>query len=372
MIVVEGYMDVIALDQAGFGEAVAPLGTALTEHQIERLWKMVEVPLLCFDGDSAGQKAAIRAANRALPLLRPGHSLAFATLPAGQDPDDLIRASGRQAMEAVLNNAEPLIERLWKYEVSSAPLDTPEQKAALKQRLRAISDAIAHPDVRAHYAHEFRERYDALFFARRAAAPAQQRFQGGNAGSAGRWQRDKRGNWKPPIPPAGTEVRAIGASGMERHLLRAVLAGLLRHPAQIATHREMLSSLQIGDPLLAQLLAAMISFSFRKETVETQALLTILGQGEVYNMAKGMLRADTFTLTPNRMTTDPDRLARDLEEAVRVMAQGPELEAALVEATRRFESDFSEENFAEQQRIRALKADHDRRLAELTQPEDSI
>ncbi len=372
VIVVEGYMDVIALDQAGFGEAVAPLGTALTEHQIERLWKMVEVPLLCFDGDSAGQKAAIRAANRALPLLRPGHSLAFATLPAGQDPDDLIRASGRQAMEAVLNNAEPLIERLWKYEVSSAPLDTPEQKAALKQRLRAISDAIAHPDVRAHYAHEFRERYDALFFARRAAAPAQQRFQGGNAGSAGRWQRDKRGNWKPPIPPAGTEVRAIGASGMERHLLRAVLAGLLRHPAQIATHREMLSSLQIGDPLLAQLLAAMISFSFRKETVETQALLTILGQGEVYNMAKGMLRADTFTLTPNRMTTDPDRLARDLEEAVRVMAQGPELEAALVEATRRFESDFSEENFAEQQRIRALKADHDRRLAELTQPEDSI
>jgi DNA primase len=372
VIVVEGYMDVIALDQAGFGEAVAPLGTALTEHQIERLWKMVEVPLLCFDGDSAGQKAAIRAANRALPLLRPGHSLAFATLPAGQDPDDLIRTSGRQAMEAVLNNAEPLIERLWKYEVSSAPLDTPEQKAALKQRLRGISDAIAHPDVRAHYAHEFRERYDSLFFARRAAAPAQQRFQGGNAGSAGRWQRDKRGNWKPPIPPAGTEVRAIGASGMERHLLRAVLAGLLRHPAQIATHREMLSSLQIGDPLLAQLLAAMISFSFRKETVETQALLTILGQGEVYNMAKGMLRADTFTLTPNRMTTDPDRLARDLEEAVRVMTQGPELEAALVEATRRFESDFSEENFAEQQRIRALKADHDRRLAELTQPEDSI
>jgi len=97
-----------------------------------------------------------------------------------------------------------------------------------------------------------------------------------------------------------------------------------------------------------------------------------LGQGDVYNMAKGMLRADTFTLTPSRMTTDPDRVARDLEEAVRVIAQGPELEAALVEATRRFESDFSEANFAEQQRIRALKADHDRRLAELAQSEDSI
>ena len=175
-----------------------------------------------------------------------------------------------------------------------------------------------------------------------------------------------------PIPPAGTEARAIGAGGMEQRLLRAVLASLLRHPEQIAPHREMLSSLQIADPLLGQLLAAMVRCSLRKETVETQALLTILGQGEVYNMAKGMLRADTFTLTPNRMTPDPDRVARDLEEAVRVMAQGPELEAALVEATRRFESDFSEANFAEQQRIRALKADHDRRLAELAQSEDSI
>jgi DNA primase len=100
VIVVEGYMDVIALAQAGFGDAVAPLGTALTEHQIERLWKMVEVPILCFDGDSAGQKAAIRAAIRALPLLRPGHSLAFATLPAGKDPDDLIRAGAESRAQA--------------------------------------------------------------------------------------------------------------------------------------------------------------------------------------------------------------------------------------------------------------------------------
>ena len=370
IIVVEGYMDVIALAQAGFADAVAPLGTALTEHQIERLWKMVAVPILCFDGDSAGQKAAIRAATRALPLLRPGHSLCFATLPAGQDPDDLLRESGTAAMDEVLNGAQSLIERLWSHEVAAAPLDTPEQKAALKQRLRTLSDMIQHPDVRAHYAHEFRERYDALFFARRESRTAQPRSAGG--GSAPRWQRDRRGNWKPPLPPAGTEARAIGAGGLEQRLLSAVLASLLRHPDQIAPHREALSTLRIADPVLAHLLAAMIECSFRKETVETQALLTILGQGEVYNRAKGMLRADTFSLTPRRMATDPGRVARDLEEAVRVMAQGPELEAALVEATKRFEKDFSEDNFAEQQRIRALKADHDRRLAELVQPEDII
>lgn len=369
VIVVEGYMDVIALAQVGFAEAVAPLGTALTEHQIERLWKMVEVPILCFDGDAAGQKAAIRAATRALPLLRPGHSLAFATLPAGQDPDDLLRSSGKRAMDAVLDSAEPLIERLWSHEQASAPLDTPEQRAALKQRLRAITDAIQHPDVRAHYAHAFRERYDDLFFARRSTAP---RALMSNVNASARWQRDRKGNWKPPLPPAGQEARAIGQTGMEHRLLRAVLASLMRHPEQISPHREMLSGLQIGDPNLARIADAMIVASVRKETVETQALLTILGQGEVYNMAKGMLRADTFTLTPSRMTADPDRVSRDLEEAIRVMAQGPELETALEEATRRFESDFSEENFAEQQRIRALKADHDRRLAELAQSEDSI
>ncbi|PJG49329.1 DNA primase [Sphingobium sp. LB126] len=368
VIVVEGYMDVVALAQAGFGEAAAPLGTALTEHQIERLWKMAEVPILCFDGDAAGQKAAIRAATRALPLLRPGMSLAFATLPAGQDPDDLIRAEGAAAMEAVLVGAEPLVERLWKYERAAAPLDTPEQRAALKQRLSAITDAITHPDVRAHYIHAFRERYDTLFFARPAFAPRHQRGGGTRPG----WQRDRRGNWKPPLPPAGNEARSIGESGMEQRLLRAVLASLLRHPEQIGLHREMLSGLHIGDAVLAELLNVMIAASFSKETVETDGLLTILGQGEVYNMAKGMLRADTFTFTPHGSKADSDRVQRDLDEAIRVMAQGPELEAALAEATRRARDDLNEDSFAEQQRVRQLKLDHDRRLAELAQSEDIV
>ncbi|MEJ7927654.1 DNA primase [Sphingobium sp. AN641] len=370
VLVVEGYMDVIALAQAGFGEAVAPLGTALTEHQIERLWKMAQVPILCFDGDAAGQKAAVRAAMRALPLLRPGYSLAFATLPAGQDPDDLVRASGPAAFEAVLDRAEPLVDRLWNHECAAAPLDTPEQRAALKQRLSAITDSIGHGDVRAHYVHMFRERYDALFFARPGFAAQPRQSQGGGARAG--WQRDRRGNWKAPLPPATGDARAIGATGLEARLLRAVVASLLRHPDQIAVHREALSALKVADPALAQLLAAMISASFRKETVETIALLTIWGQGDLYNMAKGMLRADTFTFTPHRKEADAGRARRDLDEAIRVMAQGPELEAALAEATRRASEELSEETFAEQQRVRQLKAEHDRRLAELVQSEDII
>jgi DNA primase len=273
-------------------------------------------------------------------------------------------------MEAVLGAAEPLVDRLWKYEQAAAPLDTPEQKAALKTRLSAITDAIAHPDVRAHYVHAFRERYDALFFARPAFGGQARQQRGGGARTG--WQRDKKGNWKPPIPPAGNEARAIGASGMEQRLLRAVLASLMRHPEQIALHREMLAGLRIGDSALAELLNAMIAASFGKETVETGGLLTILGQGEVYNMAKGMLRADTFTFTPHRMKADADRVQRDLEEAIRVMAQGPELEAALAEATRRAKDDLNEDTYAEQRRVHQLKLDHDRRLAELAQSEDIV
>ena len=132
---------------------------------------MVEVPILCFDGDAAGQKAAMRAALRALPLLRPGHSLAFATLPPGKDPDDLVRAEGAVAFESVLEKAQPLVDRLWSYELEAAPLTTPEERAGLKQRLRDICATITDGDVRALYGQVFNERYDAMFFARRVAAP---------------------------------------------------------------------------------------------------------------------------------------------------------------------------------------------------------
>src|SRR3954447_1523895 len=127
VIVVEGQMDVIALDQAGISEAVAPLGTAVTDAQLGLLWRLASSPIICFDGDSAGQKAAVRAALRALPHVGPDRSLAFVTLPAGQDPDDLIRAGGRAAFEALLEAPEGLADRLWRHESTAEPLATPEQ-----------------------------------------------------------------------------------------------------------------------------------------------------------------------------------------------------------------------------------------------------
>src|SRR6185369_9357845 len=162
IIVVEGQMDVIALDQAGIGEVVAPLGTALTEAQLGLLWRLSPCPLLCFDGDAAGQKAAIRAALRALPGVGPGRSLGFVTLPPGQDPDDLLRVSGRAALDALLAKPEPLVEKLWRSEVEAEPLTTPEERAGLRRRLLDHVGAISDSDVREQYRFALIERFNAL------------------------------------------------------------------------------------------------------------------------------------------------------------------------------------------------------------------
>ncbi len=165
-IVVEGYMDVIALHRAGFGTAVAPLGTALTETQIEELWRIAPEPVLCFDGDAAGQRAAGRALERALPLLKPGLSLRFATLPEGEDPDTLVQRHGSAAMQDVLDRAPPMAERLWALETAHN-LDTPERRAALEKRLDGRVRQIADRSVQEHYREFFRERVYTNFGRRR-------------------------------------------------------------------------------------------------------------------------------------------------------------------------------------------------------------
>jgi DNA primase len=363
VVVVEGYMDVIMIAQAGISEAVAPLGTALTESQIEKLWSMVETPTLCFDGDSAGQRAALRAAHRALPLLKPGHSLAFATLPAGQDPDDLIRAEGVKAFEAVLAGAIPLADLLWQSEHDALPLVTPEERAGLKQRLSALTATIADNDIRALYGRLFKDRYDALFFAPRAQQ-ARAPFSPGGRGKGAM----KNGRWTPPPPPASAEAHAIREGGRDTLLLRAVIAGLLRFPSEIMVHREALASLQPSDDLLARLLDAMIGACDHEETVETYGLLTILGERDLYNMAKGLLRADALHFTFTSAEADRRRAQRDLAEAIAVIVAMPRIDAELAAVTRAMAETMDDAGYARQQSLRKLKADLASRVAELAQP----
>ena len=160
---VEGYVDVIAMVGAGFDAAVAPLGTALTENQLALLWRLADEPILCFDGDKAGQKAAFRAADLALPHLQAGKSLRFALLPEGQDPDDLARSGGRGAIEEVVAAARPLAEILWLREIEGGAFATPERRAALERRIGELAQNIRDEVVRKYYRQDFADRLQRMF-----------------------------------------------------------------------------------------------------------------------------------------------------------------------------------------------------------------
>src|SRR5437763_350443 len=163
IVAVEGYTDVIAMVTAGFEATVAPLGTALTAEQLALMWRMADEPILCFDGDDAGRRAAYRAVDLALPLLKPGKSLKFASLPDGQDPDDLARSGGRDAIEDVLGGARPLAEVLWARESEAGPFDTPERRAALEAHTGEITATIADETVRRYYKQDFTARLRGMF-----------------------------------------------------------------------------------------------------------------------------------------------------------------------------------------------------------------
>ena len=358
VIVVEGYMDVIALAQAGFPDVVAPLGTALTEQQIQMLWRMTEKPLLCFDGDPAGQKAAMRAALRSLPLLKPGHSLQFVTLPEGQDPDDLVKASGAKAFTDLLEASQPLVESLWRAEVAAGPLDTPEDRAGLKQRLGAHMSNITDVEIRRHYADAFRERFDNLFAQRRSTpfTPSTPFVRG--------QKRDWR---KPQILPPGAETKSFNAKGSD-FLVQGVLGALLRQPALIRQHHETLSGFVPPDPNHAALLNVMLNQSFAKESLDTDGLITILDE-KLYNVASTLPHSNgkVFAFNRGEFGTGSDGLSsasKDLGEAIRLMKQRPALEEALERATRLASLEMTEETFAEQQRLRHEKKVFDDRIIE--------
>ncbi len=171
LLVTEGYVDAIALAEAGIGTAVAPLGTALTEEQLDLLWRAGPEPILCFDGDAAGIRAAWRACDRALPHIEPGKSLFFVLLPDGMDPDDVVRVRGAPAMREMLAGARPLVDLLWSREIDAEPLDTPERWAGFEARLMNAAALIKHQGVRKAYERELRDRL--YWHARAARGPGQ-------------------------------------------------------------------------------------------------------------------------------------------------------------------------------------------------------
>src|SRR5437763_9787766 len=198
LIAVEGYIDVIAMVSAGFDATVAPLGTALSAEQLALLWRMADEPTLCFDGDAAGRRAAYRAVDLALPLIKPGKSLKFASLPEGSDPDDLVRAGGRDAINEVIAAARPLAHVLWMRETEAASFDTPERRAAFEARLAEVTAMIGDEAVRKYYRREFGERLRRQFEIEERPMRRQRQARTGNTGwpTAGRGERIER--YAPP------------------------------------------------------------------------------------------------------------------------------------------------------------------------------
>ncbi|HEX5933381.1 MAG TPA: DNA primase [Pseudorhizobium sp.] len=247
VIAVEGYMDVIALHQAGVENAVAPLGTALTENQLDLLWKMSAEPVLCFDGDGAGMRAANRAADLALPFLKPGRSVRFALLPEGKDPDDLVKHEGRAPFDKVLSEARPLAEMIWMRETAGASFDTPEKRAELEARLKQVVSVIADENVRRYYQQEVRERLNGFF----------QRARGSGGQEGGRVRLGPRGgNAKGNSPRGGRDLgnHVVAGAEMERGTLgSAKLNQLLKAPLasrQTSLRESVLALTVVNHPQL--------------------------------------------------------------------------------------------------------------------------
>ncbi len=345
LIVVEGYMDAIALAQAGIEEVVAPLGTALTEHQLERLWRQVDVPLLCFDGDSAGQKAAMRALVRALPLLAPSKSLGFVTLPQGQDPDDLVRSGGRSAFEALAASAQPLIDHLWRIEHDTMPLRTPEAKAGLKARLTAHVETIGDADVRRHYARAMRERFDAAFFANPERRP---------------WVKGQKNAPTHQAPHATT--RRI-STNIDPVYERPIMAGLIRHPAIILTCGETLSCLRLADSRLESLRNMLLEAAYDTDIVETGRIDTICSETGLTGVLEELRSSNShnrLAFSFLRSNAEPERARRDLAMLIEAATARPELAAALAAATARAMASGDANAMAEQARL--TRAEHDANL----------
>ena len=246
LIVAEGYMDVIALAEAGFGASVAPLGTAITEHQLQLLWRISDEPIIALDGDTAGLRAAMRAVDLALPLLEAGKSLRFALMPEGKDPDDLLRAEGAGAVQAVLDQAIPMVKLLWQRETEGRVFDSPERKAALDKSLRDKIKLIRDPSIRSHYGQEIKDLRWQLF---RPQRQSQNRA----------WQ--PRGKWQPQQPATpGARASFLASSENADIQLReaAILAIAILNPQVVVQFEHQLEDMECQNPNHAALRDAIL------------------------------------------------------------------------------------------------------------------
>jgi DNA primase len=309
-------MDVIALHQAGFATAVAPLGTALTEFQLHELWRLTPEPLLCFDGDAAGQKAALRALHRALPLLRPGHSLRFATLPSGEDPDSMISAGGRSVFEQVLSAARPLADILWDSEVRGIPRDTPERLAGIRSRLLAHVKTISDKTVRDEFETLFKDRCNPWHARpRKFAAPPTTAVRDG----------------PPPPPRSGGRIQ-------RENLFRMIL----HFPYLIDQVTEELAALEIPESDLDSLRRQILELDAGESGLDARAIQQHLGKNGLAATVERLLLHSVDTTFLVRCS-DSISARKEWDRVTRMLTGGDR--CALAEATDDLISDICPESW---------------------------
>lgn len=393
VIAVEGYMDVVALSEGGFAESVAPLGTALTPEQVGLLWRMTAEPILCFDGDTAGKKAAYRAIDTVLPLLKPGQSVRFAFLPDGLDPDDLVRQQGPEAMEAALKAAKPLAQVLFDREWEQDDWSTPERRARLEQQIRLLTARIEDGSVRSHYEQDMRRRLQTAWGQDRTSTGlrpsrdtgfGRQSVPAGRAGSslrgmpAGGYARGGRmggfgpgsGNRNkfaesnaPPVHalPSSSLLNSSLASGDRfrpnyRELL--LIRILLNHSWLATQDAEMVSQVIFTSPVLCRLRDALLAAVSLDNSLDTSGLRSHLvrtGYGGVLDLVDHSVthRCDRFA--------EPDAERAEViagwRHALALHDRQVGLKAALESAERAWYEDRDEDAF---QRICELQAELER------------
>ena len=383
VIVVEGYVDVIAMVTAGYPGAVAPLGTALTEEQLGLIWKMTDEPVLCFDGDGAGKRAAFRGVDLAMPRLKPGKSLKFALLPQGQDPDDLLRSSGPDAIKDVINAAQPLAQMLWMRETEGHSFDTPERRAALEARINEVTTAIADESVRKYYRQDFNERLRAFFapaqsagFAARGNFAGQRGKFGGQSGSFG-GRPGGQGNWQPRFGGQRGAPRGMASGGGPYVVLSTqmaaspvhrgyrtavptrealILQAAVNYPWLLHDHLEELSELEFRHADAERLKAALIDIAAQEADAAGLEPETLRAELASRGLAETMDRIFASVTNASVWGVRPDAAPDDVlvtwQQLVALHRQWHSLTRELKEAELALGQDATEANYL---RLRDVK-----------------
>jgi DNA primase len=369
IIVVEGYVDVIAMVTAGFAATVAPLGTALTEDQLALIWKMADEPVLCFDGDNAGLRAAYRAVELAMPRLKPGKSLKFALLPQGQDPDDLVRSAGRDAMNDVIAAARPLAGMLWARETEGHTFDSPERRAALEARINEVTSGIADDSVRKYYRQDFNARLSQFFAPAQAARGNFQRGQG----QGQNWRERGASNWQPrngaPQRPAtggkNTPYVVVSQQLASSPLHRGnrtvvptrealILQAALNYPWLLHDHLEEFASLEFRHADAERLKSALVDIAAHAAAADPEAVRAELtGRGLVEVMERIGASITTQSVWGARPDAAPEDVLVTWQQLVALHRQWHSLTKELRDAEQALGQDNSEANYL---RLRDIKA----------------